>query len=81
MNKEEKDVYKRQKLRRNNYVVNRIKPDNEQIYYIIDTINEAINSGKQISFQYYDYTGLKKKVLKNKGEVYKLCLLYTSRCV
>lgn len=46
------------KLRRNNYVVNRIKPDNEQIYYIIDTINEAINSGKQISFQYYDYTGL-----------------------
>ena len=60
------------KLRRNNYVVNRIKPDNEQIYYIIDTINEAINSGKQISFQYYDYTGLKKKVLKNKGEVYKL---------
>ena len=53
-------------------MVNRIKPDNEQIYYIIDTINEAINSGKQISFQYYDYTGLKKKVLKNKGEVYKL---------
>ena len=60
------------KLKRNNYVVNRIKPDNEQIYYIIDAINDAINTGKQISFQYYDYTGLKKKVLKNKGEVYKL---------
>ena len=59
------------KLKRNNYVVNRIKPDNEQIYYIIDAINDAINAGKQISFQYYDYTGLKKKVLKNKGEVYK----------
>ena len=41
-------------------------------YYIIDAINEAINAGKQISFQYYDYTGLKKKVLKNKGEIYKL---------
>ena len=26
------------KLKRNNYVVNRIKPDNEQIYYIIDAI-------------------------------------------
>ena len=38
----------------------------------IDAINDAINTGKQISFQYYDYTGLKKKVLKNKGEVYKL---------
>lgn len=60
------------KLKRNNYVVNRIKPDNEQIYYIIDAINDAINAGRQISFQYYDYTGLKKKVLKNKGEVYKL---------
>ena len=61
-----------EKLKRNNYVVNRIKPDNEQIYYIIDAINDAINAGKQISFQYYDYTGLKKKVLKNKGEIYKL---------
>ncbi len=60
------------KLKRNNYVVNRVKPDNEQIYYIIDTINDAINRGRQISFQYYDYTGLKKKVLKNKGEIYKL---------
>ena len=60
------------KLRRNNHVVDRIKPDNEQIYYIVDTINDAINEGKQISFQYYDYSGLKKKVLKNKGEIYKL---------
>lgn len=60
------------KLKRNNYVVDRIKPDNEQIYYIVDTINDAINDGKQISFQYYDYSRLKKKVLKNKGEVYKL---------
>lgn len=60
------------KLKRNNYVVDRVKPDNEQIYYIVDAINDAINEGKQISFQYYDYSGLKKKVLKNKGEVYKL---------
>lgn len=60
------------KLKRNNYVVDRIKPDNEQIYYIVDAINDAINTGKQISFQYYDYSGLKKKVLKNKGEIYKL---------
>lgn len=61
-----------EKLKRNNYVVSRIKPNNEQIYDIINAINDAINVGKQISFQYYDYTGLKKKVLKNKGEVYKL---------
>lgn len=60
------------KLKRNSYIADRIKPDNELIYYIVDTINDAINEGRQISFQYYDYTGLKKKVLKNKGEVYKL---------
>lgn len=52
------------KLKRNNYVVDRIKTDNEQIYYIVDAINDAINEGKQISFQYYDYSGLKKKSLE-----------------
>ncbi len=60
------------KLKRNNYVADRIKPDNEQIYYIVDTINDAINAEKQISFQYYDFTGQKEKVLKNDGEVYSL---------
>ena len=53
-------------------MVKNVKPNNEQIYYIVDAINDAINANKQISFQYYDYTGLKKKVLKNKGEIYKL---------
>lgn len=62
----------RAKLKRNNYIAERVKPDNELIYYIVDTINDAINEGKKISFQYYDYTGLRKKVLKNKGEVYTI---------
>lgn len=65
-------VYQVEKLKRNNYVVAHVKPSNEQIYYIVDTINDAINANKQISFQYYDYTGLKKKVLKNNGEIYTL---------
>ena len=65
-------VHQIEKLKRNNYVVKNVKPNNEQIYYIVDAINDAINANKQISFQYYDYTGLKKKVLKNKGEIYKL---------
>ena len=60
------------KLKRNNYVAGRVKPDNEMIYYIVDTVNDAINEGKKISFQYYEYTGLKKKVLRNKGEVYTI---------
>lgn len=68
------------KLKRNNYVAGRIKPDNEQIYYTVDTINDAINDGKKISFQYYDYTCLKKKVLKNKGEVYTLSPYHLVQC-
>lgn len=59
-------------LKRNNYVTDRIKPDNESIYYIVDTINDAINHGKKISFQYYDYVKLKEKVLKHNGEVYTI---------
>ncbi len=50
----------------------RLWTNNEQIYYIVDAINDAINEEKQISFQYYEYTGLKEKVLKNKGEVYTI---------
>lgn len=65
-------VYQKDKLKRNNYVIKNVKPNNEQIYYIVDVINDAINQRKQISFQYYEYTGLKKKVLKNKGEIYKI---------
>ena len=63
-------------LKRNNHKVNRVKPTNELIYSIINTINEAINTGKQIEFQYYEYTGLKKKILKNKGEVYRMSPYY-----
>ena len=65
-------IYQVEKLKRNNYVVKNVKPNNEQIYYIVDAINDAIDANKQISFQYYDYTGLKKKVLKNKGEIYRI---------
>ncbi len=35
----EKQIYK---LKRNNYFAERVKPDNEQIYYIVNVINEAI---------------------------------------
>ena len=66
----------RKKLKRNNYVVERVKPNNEQIYYIVDAINDAINNHKQISFQYYEYTGLKKKKLRNNGEIYKISPYY-----
>lgn len=60
------------KLKRHNYIADRIKPDNEQIYYIVNAINDAINGNSKISFQYYEYNELKEKKLKNDGEVYIL---------
>ena len=54
------------------YVDQRIKPENEEIYYTVDAIHSAINSSKQIEFKYYQYTGRKEKIFKNNGFVYSL---------
>ena len=58
------------KLKRNLHVPGRVKAENKQIFYIVDAINEAINAGKRISFQYIDYNSRKKEVLRNKGNAY-----------
>ncbi|SFJ05480.1 Predicted DNA-binding transcriptional regulator YafY, contains an HTH and WYL domains [Ruminococcaceae bacterium D5] len=50
----------------------RIKPDNEQVYYIIDSIYSALLENRQIQFQYYEYTKEKQKVLKHDGYQYLL---------
>lgn len=48
------------------------KADNKQIYYIVDTISDAINLGKKIRFKYTEYNGKKEKVFRHDGEVYTL---------
>ena len=50
----------------------RVKPHNEKVYYIIDSIQTAILDQHQISFQYYEYTPEKKKILKHDGHRYIL---------
>ena len=50
------------------------KQGNEQIYYIIDTINVAIESGCKISYQYYTYDMYKNRVLRHNGEKYVLAV-------
>ena len=57
-------------LKRNLKACSRFKPDNEEVFYIADTVNEAINAGKKIAFQYYDYNAQKEKTLKNSGQEY-----------
>lgn len=54
------------------YVDQRVKPENEEIYYTVDTIHSAINGNKQIEFKYYKYTGRKERIFKNGGYVYNL---------
>ena len=43
---------------------------NEKIYYNVDMINQAINSKKQISFKYFEFTIDKKKRYRNEGNNY-----------
>ncbi len=57
-------------LRRNNSISDRIKPHNEQVYYILDVLNDAINVGKKVSFFYYEYSPQKEKKIKNCGKAY-----------
>lgn len=55
------------KLQRQVYVANRIKTDYESVYYNIDDLNEAINSDKQIEFDYYAWNLNKKMELRENG--------------
>ena len=48
----------------------RVKPYNENIYYIADKINEAIKNHHKISFTYFQYSARKEIKLKNDGHPY-----------
>ena len=65
-----------EKLKRNVCCERRIKSGNERIYIIVDVINEAINSGKKISFPYFQYNINKQQELKRNGESYVLSPLH-----
>ena len=63
-------IYQQDEIKRNIRTESRIKPNNERSFYIVDTINTAINQCKKISFTYYDYNVHKEKVLRNDGKPY-----------
>ena len=62
----------KKELRRNIQATNRIKPKNETIYYLVDTINEAITSRKKLQFKYTEYGPDLEEIYRNGGEVYEL---------
>lgn len=54
------------KLQRQVYVGNRVKTENESIYYNIDSIHTGIQENKQISFDYLEWN-LKKELVPREG--------------
>lgn len=59
-------------LQRQVYVTNRIKTDNESIYYNIDDIHNAIQNNKRIKFQYMDWTVSKELKPRKNGQWYEV---------
>lgn len=64
--------YQARRLSRQVYVSNRVKTMNESIYYTVDFIHEAISNNSMISFQYFDWSVDKEKVLRHGGKVYEV---------
>ena len=58
-------------LDRHIYMDGTVKPKNECIYYSVDKIHSAIQEKRQITFQYFEYTPQKEKVLKHDGYRYQ----------
>ncbi len=57
-------------LRRQVYVMNRVRTDNERLYYTVDGINTAINTDRQVTFRYFDWTAGGKKIYRRQGGLY-----------
>lgn len=60
-------------LRRQVYVLSRVKTHNEQLYYNIDGINQAINEDRLIDFRYFDWTLQGGRKYRHDGQVYREC--------
>ncbi|MFI3209264.1 MAG: WYL domain-containing protein [Eubacteriales bacterium] len=59
-------------LHRQVYVTNRAKTINENIYYNVDEIYNAINMNKQIRFQYFEWNTKKEMQLRKNGDYYQI---------
>ncbi len=65
-------IYDRQELGREVYIFNRIKNENESIYYSTDNIYKAIHDDKMITFLYYNYGADKRRKYHNGGAPIKV---------
>ena len=58
------------KLQRQVYIADRMKAANEDIYRSVDTLSEAINEKRKVSFRYFEYDLDKKRKYRNGGNEY-----------
>ena len=60
-----------EQLNRRIYMGGTPKPENEGIYYNVDTIHNAVQKKQLITFRYFEYTPKKEKILKHDGYKYR----------
>lgn len=61
-----------QSLHRQVYVAGQDASVNRTVYYTIDTIHAAIGADRQISFQYFDYSPERERILRHGGALYRV---------
>lgn len=65
-------VYEAKELDREVFVNNRIKQDNESIYYVVDDIHNALSCHKIITFKYCEWNVKKELVPRHNGKLYSV---------
>lgn len=63
-------AHQARQLRRQVYVDQRVKTENETVYYAIDKLHTAIANGRAVTFRYFDYNVKKEKVFRRGGGRY-----------
>ena len=64
-------AYQAADLNRQVYVLNRLKTPNEQLYYLIDAIDRAIQAGRAIRFRYFDWSVQGRRIYRRSGARYE----------
>ncbi len=63
-------AYESRQLQRQVVVMDRVKSDNESVYYTIDTIYSCIDNNHALTFQYAQWNAEKKLELRHEGRTY-----------
>ena len=58
-------------LRRQVYVMDRVRTHNEKLYYAIDGLHTAINDDRKVTFRYFDWTPEGGKAYRHGGTLYE----------